>query len=136
MSWNSKVWYHVHKSVPLVPILSHFTPTYPLFNINFNSTSHMCQVLPIASGFMAVTLYHLCFPCMHSTCLVHLIILICIILIIHYDNFTVLIRNHRTPCYVTSTCNTVMCSCGLNSEECQRKYSHAPTSTDSLSAVY
>lgn len=99
------------------------TPIYPLFNIHFNITSHLCQVLPIAFGFMT-NFISLCFPCMHSTCLVHLIILDCLILIIHDDNFTVLITLQTTELLVLlhHTCNTAICPFGLNNEECQRKY--------------
>jgi hypothetical protein len=86
--WNPKVHYHVHKSPPLVPILSqidpiHTIPSY-LRSILILST-HLRLGLPsnlFPSGFRTDILYVLFFSHIRATCPAHLILLDLIILII------------------------------------------------------
>jgi len=77
-----KFHYRVHKSPPLVPILSQINPVYncsPYFpKIQSNLSSHLCLDLPsclFPSGFPTKIL-HACLISMHTTCTVHLISLI------------------------------------------------------------
>jgi hypothetical protein len=86
--WNPKFQYRVHKSPPLVHILSHITPipTIPFFfsKIYFNSVHPLHLGLPsglFPSGFPTNILFEFFSP-IRATCPAHLIILDLIILII------------------------------------------------------
>jgi hypothetical protein len=87
--WNPKVHYRVHKSPPLVLILSqinpiHTIPSY-LSKINFNIVHHLRLGLPsglFPSGFPTNILCKFLFNAAHAKCPVHIILLHLIIVII------------------------------------------------------
>jgi hypothetical protein len=91
--WNPKVLYHIHKSPPLVPILSqinpvHTTPSY-LRSILL-SHIHLRLGLPTGlflSAFSSNALYAFLFSPIRATCPAHLILFHVIILIIFGEEY-------------------------------------------------
>jgi hypothetical protein len=86
--WNPKVHYRVHKSLPLILILSHINPihTIPCYlsKIHFNIVTHSRVGLPsgvFPSGFPNNILYAFFFSLIRATCPAHLVPLDLIILI-------------------------------------------------------
>jgi hypothetical protein len=86
---NTNVYYHVHKSSPLVPILSQMNPVHTSPPIYLRSTqillSHLSLGLPIGlfrSGFLTKILYTFLFSRMRTKRPAHVILLDFIILII------------------------------------------------------
>jgi hypothetical protein len=84
--WNPKVHYRIHKSLPLVPILSQIDPVH-------TTPSHLSQILILSthlrlglpsglflSGFPTNILYAFIFSPIRATCPAHLIFLDLVIL--------------------------------------------------------
>jgi hypothetical protein len=81
--WNPEVHYCVHKSPPLVPILSQIIQSVSSYPIS--QRSHLRLGLPnghFPSGFPTNILYSFLLSSIHSTCPDHLIVLDLFILII------------------------------------------------------
>jgi hypothetical protein len=87
--WNMKVYYHVHKSSLLVPILSQINPIHTiqsyLSKIHLILSTHLRLRLPsglLPSGFPINILYVFLLSPIRATCPTHLVLLGLIILII------------------------------------------------------
>jgi hypothetical protein len=86
--WNLGVHYHIHKSSPLVPILSQTNPVHSISprSILILST-HLHLGLPspnslLPSSFPTNNLYAFLFSPIHATCLAHLILNFTIVFIL------------------------------------------------------
>jgi hypothetical protein len=91
--WNPKVHYRVHKSPPLVPILSQIIQFIPSHPISLRSilvlSTHLRLGLPSGLSFWLSHQHYICVPILpiHATCPAHLILLHLIILIILEEEY-------------------------------------------------
>jgi hypothetical protein len=113
--WNPKKVHHrVHKSPPLVRILSmidlvHTTPSY-LSKVHFNIITHLRLVLPCGlfhSGFPTDILYAFLFAIIRATCPVYLIFLdliiqLCLARSINYEAPHYAIFSNLLSCHLSS----------------------------------
>jgi hypothetical protein len=76
--WNPKNHYSVHKSLPLVPILSQINPYHTILSLlRFSLATHLHLGLPsglLPSGFPTSILHAFRFSTIHATCPAHLIL--------------------------------------------------------------
>ena len=95
--WNLKVYYHTHKRLPPVPILSQLHPV-PTTPSHFRRSililsSHLCLGLPnslFPSGFPTKTLYVTLLSPIRATCVAHLILLYLITRMIFGEGYRLL----------------------------------------------
>jgi hypothetical protein len=103
---NPKINYRVHKSPPLVPILSHINPihTIPSYLSNLILSTHLRQGLPsglLPSGFSTNILYAIVFSPIRATWPTHLILLDFIVLIIIGEEYKLWGPLIRSPPFKT-----------------------------------
>jgi hypothetical protein len=88
--WNPKVHYHVHKSPPLVPILSQINPVHTiLISPTHLHLDHPSSLFP--SDFPTKILCAFLLIPIRATCPAHLTLLDLIILIVLYEEYNFLI---------------------------------------------
>jgi hypothetical protein len=92
--WNPKVYYHIYKRPPPVPILSQLNPVHAPHLTSWRSililSSHLCLGLPgglLHLGLPTKILYAPLLSSLHATCHTHLILLDLITQIIFGDEY-------------------------------------------------